>query len=169
MAGLTRVCKRKNRTDGGLNIATEGEVRGRPINGGPECVHKHKDQLPPDEQPGGENALILDEEWTYKLFTSATWKAELYQTVSGLEPGAEYKAIVPVNVHFDGRPEAYDPEDALFEIHLSSGEPVRHWTTKENERQWHYLECRGVAGSNGMITLTATPSVKWEHPTSYFH
>jgi hypothetical protein len=66
-----------------------------------ECVHKLSSQLPPDEQLGGENALILDGEHTYDIFFGGGGRfgVELRQTVTGLLPGSEATLIVPVQVH----------------------------------------------------------------------
>jgi len=69
--------------------------------GVPECVHKLADQLPPNEQPGGPDALILDGTHTYKVFFGGAglFGAELRQTVTDLIPGETVTLIVPIQVH----------------------------------------------------------------------
>ena len=68
--------------------------------GVPECVHKLKEQLPPNEQPGGPDALILDGTAVYKIFHfAAAFGAELEQVVTGLQLGQHYRLTVPIRLH----------------------------------------------------------------------
>ncbi len=65
----------------------------------PECVHIHSLQLPPDEQPGGEDALILDGEYVYKIFAFGNpFSATLYQVVH-VPDGSRVTLRVPIQVH----------------------------------------------------------------------
>jgi len=64
----------------------------------PECVHKLSVQLPPDEQLGGENALILEGNATYKM-NGVGFSATLSQAVTDLPPGATVIFRVPLQVH----------------------------------------------------------------------
>jgi len=152
-----------------LDIATSGDVRGRPINGTPECVHKLNSQLPPDEQIGGENALILDGVHVYKMFShGATWQASLKQTIAGYEPDEWLTLVVPVQVHFDERPDDHDPLDTIVLVEATGANPLRYVVKKDNQREWLKMLVRCVANEQGEIELAITPSVKWEHPTSVF-
>ena len=64
--------------------------------GVPECVHKMAHQLPPNEQRGASDALILDGDATYKIFHyAAPFGAQLVQEVSGLPVGARFRLTVP--------------------------------------------------------------------------
>ena len=113
-----------------LNRAATGNVRGRPISGVPECVHKLNDQLPPDEQLGGANALILDGKTCYKVFEAgAVWSASLRQVVAGNAPGKRVTVTVPVNIHFDGRGAVYDIDDTGLQVFVN-GVPTVFWMTK---------------------------------------
>jgi len=150
-----------------LDIAHSGDVRGNAISGTPECVHKRNRDLPPDEQKGGENALILDGETCYKMFTQAVWRATLRQTVSGLEPGAEATLIVPANIHFDGRGEVYDADDTLLKISLN-GQFIERWMTKEQDRTWVYSFVETVVPEDGKLHIEIEASVKRAHPTAFF-
>ncbi len=144
------------------------EVRGRPVTGKPECVHLHTTQLPADEQLGAKNALILDGEYTYKIFShGATWRASLYQAIYDLKPGF-YKVTVPVNVHFDGRPDNHDPEDTLITLYAGGAEPVQLYINKSNQRQWHNLTTRAFTDHDNRININIQSSVKWQHPTAVF-
>jgi hypothetical protein len=151
----------------GLHIDFSGEVRGRKINGDPECVHKGIDQLPPDERPGGENELILDGFYNYKLFTSAVWRATLSQTIHDATPGAKVKLTVPVNIHFDGRGDEYDQEDTLFRVSVNH-EHTDFWMLKKFDRRWVYVEAFGTVDENGVVYVELECSVKWEHHTAFF-
>jgi lysozyme len=152
-----------------LKIETEGEVRGRPINGTPECVHKLNSQLPPDEQIGGENALILDGVHVYKMFTRATWRASLRQkeVISGLEPGARATVTWPVQIHFDGRGDVYESDDTSLLIDVN-GELTTFWMTKELDRQWIYIKAHGDIDANGELRIQGIASVAEKHDTAFF-
>jgi hypothetical protein len=70
----------------------------------PECIHKHSDQLPEDEQLGGAHALILDGEYVYKVFSAVNpFGVSLSQMVNAL-PGTRVQLTVPVQVHAHGDP-----------------------------------------------------------------
>jgi hypothetical protein len=65
----------------------------------PECVHKHNDQLPADEQLGGSDALVLDGEYVYKVFSAVNpFGVRLETEASGLEPGRRVVFEVPVRL-----------------------------------------------------------------------
>jgi hypothetical protein len=66
----------------------------------PECVHKLQSQLPPDEWLGGEDALILDGQTTYKIF-GVGFSATLWQELD-LTPGAVVTFRVPIQSHHHG-------------------------------------------------------------------
>jgi hypothetical protein len=63
-----------------------------------EMIHKRAIDLPPDEQPGGPKALILDGTHTYKMFHfGARFGSQLYQKVS--LPAGAWRLTVPVQIH----------------------------------------------------------------------
>ena len=69
----------------------------------PECCHKLNDQLPPDEQSGGVDAIVLDGDTAYKVFSSVNpFGAYMAQLVTGLDPGRRIVLEVPVRVHHHG-------------------------------------------------------------------
>lgn len=74
----------------------------------PEAVHKHASQLPPDEQLGEPNALILDREYVYKIFGyHGSFGAELAQTVP-TELDTTYNLIIPIRIHANTKMQRYD-------------------------------------------------------------
>jgi len=103
----------------------------------PECVHKLSHQLPPNEQPGGPNALILDGQTTYKVF-GVGFSATLAQTVTGLTPGTLVTFRVPVQVH-----EHSDGSWGACGFRIGIDGYFTQWytfTAGLNNREWVYIE-----------------------------
>lgn len=70
----------------------------------PEVVHKHNMQLPPEERLGGSKALVLDGEYTLKVF-SAVNPFSVDLTAWVVAPAAGKITItIPVQVHDHGDP-----------------------------------------------------------------
>jgi len=70
----------------------------------PECRHIHKSNLPANEQPGAEHALILEGEWVYKVFSSAgAFSHDIYAWVRAPADGL-LDIGVPVQVHYNPKP-----------------------------------------------------------------
>jgi len=67
----------------------------------PECVIKESRYLPPNEQTGGENALILDGLQCYKVFASQPFSATLKQSITTTQ-NKHVKLTVPIQVHSHG-------------------------------------------------------------------
>lgn len=114
------------------------------VSGIAEMLHKLNTQLPPDEQLGGPNALILEGEHVYKLFhRGAAFGSQLYQTVS-LPPG-NYRLTVPIQLHWH---ENLDPNDPTWDTYTAeSGAWVvagswqaGGWVTARDmgDRRWFY-------------------------------
>ena len=69
----------------------------------PECCHKLNYQLPPDQQFGGVDAVVLEGEHVFKVFSSVrAFGVRLMQVVNGLEPGRRVVFEVPARVHHHG-------------------------------------------------------------------
>jgi len=85
----------------------------------PECVHKLSWQLPPDEQLGGDDALILDGDATYKVFAAQAFRATLAQSFD-VAKGATCRITVPVQTHGqlqeDGTPYNIDTGAAYWRV-----------------------------------------------------
>ena len=132
-------------------------------NGVPECRHLNTIHLPPNEQPGGPDALILDGEWTYKIFhAGASFGARLKQTVTGLVPGSGIFLQVPVLVdrHRDG-------DIWAAEIGLSVNGPTRWW--QPDNRRWLYPKIDdAVADENGEAKVVIRVKSKWDKPKDFF-
>lgn len=104
-----------------------------------EMIHKLKLQLPPNEWPGAPNALILDGEATFKLFSNFNiFASQLYQRVS--LPAGSYRLTVPIQIHWqenlDGK-DKYTAESGAWVITgaTQSGKWVDAVTM--GDRQWY--------------------------------
>ena len=161
--------------------------------GVPECVHKMTNQLPPNEQPGGSDPLILDGEHTYKIFhNGAAFGAELWQIVEGLEPGTVAKVTVPVRIHAHGEkdnPDQHAAESGVWGLDDWAVEgdllaPLNgngSWVPLTRERQWRYIggvkpdgwvwyyhEEEITVPENGAICVLVRVKSKWDKPVDFF-
>ncbi len=136
------------------------------LSGGvPECVHKLASQLPPDEQPGGPNALILDGTVTYKMFhAGAPFGSELRQTMTGLPPGSSWRLVVPVQVHLHGDT---DPYSAEVRVQVNgAGSWVNAGTL--GDRNWNEIAVPFTADQNGEADIVIQVKSKWPRAKDFF-
>lgn len=161
--------------------------------GVPECVHKLTEQLPPNEQPGGSDPLILNGEHVYKIFhNGAAFGAEIWQIVEGLEPGTTAKITVPVRIHAHKEKESTDTYAAESGVWLlddwtiqgdllaplnGSGDWVpltrnRQWKeipgVKPDGWQWYYHEEEILVPPSGTVCVLVRVKSKWDKPVDFF-
>jgi hypothetical protein len=135
--------------------------------GTPEIVHKGPLQLPPDEQFGGANALVLDGEWTYKLFhANHAFGAELRQTVTGLVPGTWATLTVPVQMH-------WRPGDGGDIFAAEAGAWVNgegQWANMSLllDRQWYTLTIPFIVPIDGVAEVVIRVKSKWAVGKDFF-
>jgi hypothetical protein len=114
------------------------------VSGIAEMLHKLSHQLPPDEQLGGPNALILEGDATYKMFhRGAAFGSQLSQTIT--LPAGNYRLTVPVQLHWH---ENLDPNDPTWDTYTAesgawviiNGAPSGGWATARDmgDRRWFY-------------------------------
>lgn len=134
--------------------------------GVPECIHKLTGQLPPDEQPGGPNALILDGDATYKIFHfDAPFGAELSQTITGLSPGAQLRLTVPVQIHLhDDTADPYTAESGVW----ANGEG--QWANAEvmGDHTWYEHVVVFTVPDNGEVEILVRVKSKWGGAKDFF-
>jgi hypothetical protein len=133
--------------------------------GVPECVHKHKDQLPPHEQPGGPDALILDGDYVYKIFHSGEpFGAELSQTVSQLPPGSTWRLTVPIQVHLHGDTDPNGAESGVW-VNGTGG-----WANGDTmgDRNWYQHEVEFTVPANGAVEIVIRVKSKWPQSKDFF-
>ena len=101
--------------------------------GSSESVHKYFEQLPPNERPGGPDALILEGDYTFKNFKKDTiWATQMSQTVA-LPAGSQWLISVPMQLHVDAR--SGSPWDAEASLWVND---FGYWSNIENlgDRRW---------------------------------
>lgn len=135
--------------------------------GEPEAVHKGVNQLPPDEQPGGADPLILDGEWVYKIFHSgAAYGVELRQVVEGLKPGSSATAVVRIRVHDH---KGTDPYGCEFRM-ISNGKG--QWWHKDAGQlvnfKWVERRHTRTVGDDGRFELIIQLKTKYSLPVDFF-
>lgn len=132
-----------------------------------ECVHKLAHQLPPSEQPGGSDPLVLDGETVYKVFHSgAAYGVELRQTVEGLKPGSSATAVVWIRVHDH---KGTDPYGAEFQM-ISNGKG--QWWHKDAGQlvnfKWVKRQHTRTIGDDGRFELVIQLKTKYQLPVDWF-
>lgn len=131
----------------------------------PECVHKLSEQLPPGEQLGQPDALILAGDTTYKLFhASAPFGATLSQTVTGLQPGSEATLTVPIRLHRHGDPDIFGAESGVWVN--GQGEWVHGG--KMGDRKWYRHRVRFTVPADGRAEVVIRVKSKWPRPKDFF-
>lgn len=113
----------------------------------PECVHMLAAQLPPNEQPGGVNALILDGETVYKVFRNR-FSATLSQVVN-VPDGARVRFSVPVQVHHHN-----DGSYGACAARVFLDGATSPWATFGaglTDHEWEILSVEAIAGNNSFV------------------
>jgi len=127
--------------------------------GVPECKHILYWQLPPNEQPGGEDALILDGDTTYKMFHGAApFGSELRQTMTNLAPGSSWRLVVPIQVHLYGDTDPYTAESGVW-VNDEGG-----WANAGvmGDRNWYEHEVLFTVPANGQVEIVIRVKSKWD-------
>ena len=133
--------------------------------GVPESIHKLANQLPPDEQPGGPKALILDGIAVYKIFHfGAPFGGELNQTIENLPPGSVWKLTVLIQVHLHGETDPYAAESSVW----VNGEGGWVHGFAMGDRQWYRHERIFVVPSDGKAFIQVRVKSKWPSPKDFF-
>ena len=131
----------------------------------PECVHKLSTQLPPHEQLGALNALILDGDTTYKIFSAtAPFGATLSQTVTGLKPNTQATLTVPIQTHLHGETDAYGAESGVWVN--GEGEWVNGFHM--GDRQWYRHIISFTVPASGQAEIVIRVKSKWAKAKDFF-
>lgn len=117
----------------------------------PECVHMLSRQLPPDEQLGGENALILEGGVCYKVFSRfLPFGQEFYRIVPDLEPGTRCQLSLRVQVHHQDPIMIGDPWNAEFGCWLDR---QGGWNHGLPDREYQEFVYNAVVPPEGAILI----------------
>lgn len=145
----------------GQSLFGAGDTAG----GVPECVHKLADQLPPDEQLGGSNALILAGTATYKIFHGGSpFGAELKQMVTGLTPGTTAVLTAPVLVVLNNETDPFGAESGVW-VNGAGG-----WVNggQMGNRQWFHHTVQFTVPDSGTAEVIIRVKSKWARAKDFF-
>jgi murein DD-endopeptidase MepM/ murein hydrolase activator NlpD len=118
----------------------------------PEIVHKHRDQLPPEQQPGGADALVLAGDYVLKVFSAYMPFGFRMSTCFTVEPYARVTLQIPVNTHFYG-----DGSPGACAIKAQANRTESPWHTFGPTMpgfRWHVIELQTVADNLGDVDVT---------------
>lgn len=131
----------------------------------PECVHKHADELPPNERPGGPDALILAGETTYKIFHShAPFGAALSQAVTALQPGSSATLTVPIQAHLHNDGDPWTLESGVW----VNGEGGWANAGQMGDRRWYHHRLDFTVPPDGRAEIVIRFKSKWGGPKDFF-
>jgi len=136
----------------------------------PECVHIHKGQLPADEQPGAENALILEGEWVYKVFAGAgSFSQDTYAWVRAPAKGM-MEVAVPVQVHYNPNPGGDgSPGAAVWRLWMDDRKS--EWYTFGDgftDREWWWKEAETLVTAGQVVTIRLQVESRSEAGIDFF-
>ena len=130
-----------------------------------ECVHKLAKQLPPNEQLGAKDALILAGDVTYKVFHAGSpFGVELKQVVTGLKPGSEATLTVPILVVLNNDPDPYGAESGVW----INGQGKWVNGGEMGNRRWHHHQQTFTVPDNGTAIIEIRLKSKWARPKDFF-
>lgn len=133
--------------------------------GVPECVHKLAQQLPPGEQPGGPDALILAGDTTYKIFhANSAFGAQLSQKITGLKPGSKATLTVPILAVLYNETDPYGAESGVW----VNGEGEWVHSGKMGNRKWFMHKVTFTVPDGGTAVIEIRVKSKWTRPKDFF-
>jgi hypothetical protein len=136
--------------------------------GTPELRHMGPEELPPHEQYGGPAALVLDGDYTYKLFhANHAFGAELRQTVTGLIPGTLMTLTVPVQLHWDLNLDGGDLYAAEAGAWVNQQGQWVNMALLEH-RQWYVLTVPAMVPADGVAEVVIRVKSKWQIGKDFF-
>lgn len=133
--------------------------------GVPECVHKLAYQLPPHEQPGGSDPLILEGDATYKVFHfAAAFGVTLTQVITEAPPASTWTLTTPVRVHHQG---AYDLSDVEVGVWVNG---VGGWISGLvlGDRTWNYVTSTFTVPGDGQVEIMLRLKSRWDRGKDFF-
>jgi hypothetical protein len=146
--------------------------------GGPgEYVHKCWWQLPENERLGQIRGLILDGDWTYKVFNFGQPQAlQLSQVLTGT-PGLRMEVTGYILGETPDQPTGPKLEDDHFigSVQLGSVTDTRFYATMilhndvpGNERHWNKYDLSATIPESGQLLLTVIMQQNWAGETDFF-
>ena len=135
-----------------------------------EIIHKPAALLPPVQGPGGADALILDGNTTFKIFSNYNpYGVRLAQTVTAT-PGATVALTVPVRVHYNPYPGGDDsPGACAFRAYVNG--VASAWLTYGNglyDREWVSVTLQCIVPASGTFDVGAIFESRSEAGIDFF-
>lgn len=133
--------------------------------GVPECVHKLTYQLPPHEQFGGSDPLILDGDATYKVFHfAAAFGVTLTQVITDAPPASTWTLTTPIRVHHQG---AYDLSDVEAGVWVNG---VGGWISGLvlGDRTWNFVTSTFTVPDDGHMEIVVRLKSRWDRGKDFF-
>jgi hypothetical protein len=133
--------------------------------GVPECVHKLADQLPPNEQLGEKDALILAGDSTYKIFHGGSpFGVELKQVITGVKPGSQATLVVPILAVLYDETDPFGAESGVW----VNGEGAWVNGGKMGNRKWYRHTMTFTVPDNGTSIVEIRVKSKWPRRKDFF-
>lgn len=133
--------------------------------GVPECVHKLADQLPPNEQLGEKDALILAGDTTYKVFHAGSpFGVELKQVVTGLKPGSQATLTVPILAVLYDETDPFGAETGVW----INGQGKWVNGGEMGNRNWFHHQATFTVPDNGTAIIEIRFKSKWPRKKDFF-
>jgi hypothetical protein len=146
--------------------------------GGPgEYVHKCWWQLPTEERLNEPRALILDGNWTYKVFNSGSPQALVLSQVLSGTPGLRLEVTGYILGETPDTPTGPKLEDDHFiaSVQLGSTKDTRFYATMithsdvgNNERHWNKYDVSAIVPASGQLQLTIIMQQNWAGEVDFF-
>jgi len=132
-----------------------------------EMAHKHMDDLPPNERPGGPDELVLVPPYCYKVHSGGNpYSSSLSWQFAGLEIGRTIRAIVPIQAHHHG-----DGSCGACAVRVEFGAIVTPWLSFHDgieDRTWLYITVDTIVPASGELNLKLVMDGRAEASISYF-
>jgi len=148
--------------------------------GGPgEYVHKCWWQLPTNERLDQPQGLILDGDWTYKVFNSGSPQALVLSQVLSGTPGLRLEVTGYILGETPDKPSPPNTklEDDHFigSVQLGSSSDTRFYATMiqhndvpDNTRHWNKYVVSAIVPASGQLQLTVIMQQNWSGETDFF-
>lgn len=151
-----------------MTFVGEENISGGVTTGIPECTHKDAEQIPDWHELG------LVPPYTYKIqAVNMAFGGGLDQTITGLEPGKEYKYTCKLLFLFhppDSRDRVppLDERDIVIAIYCGDNNYSTIGQPLPSHRQWVTYEVTGIADEDGKLEVGFEVGTYWQNSRDIF-
>ena len=131
-----------------------------------ECIHKYNWQLPPNEQLGGPDALILEGQLTYKIFSTNSFGTELRQETLNVPVGSTWRVTIPVRIH---KHQDFTDWSAASRV-IVNGEILSDWVwdVQAGDRTWYEHQVEFFVPDDGVVDIQIQFMSRLPIPRDFF-